>query len=188
MIFFLVYIFLFFGMILLMLGGFLPPDIPVMLKYLLFMMGFIISLLGIVILQGRATKTGACHLLEFGRPDRIIWIYAHRDGTLIITPAMREIGGQLYSPELDAQIQDFKSYRIFDHSVRIVPSGIGHAVDLDFILYASLLKTKYGFNNITEAREGAKKIENKRLAFLNPIIQKLEKKQIVSGEEIGKIT
>lgn len=188
MIFFLVYMFLFFGMLLLMVGGFLPPDIPVMLKYLLFMMGFIISLLGIIILQGRAMKTGAGHLLEFGRPDRIIWIYAHRDGTLKITPAMREIGGQLYSSELDAQIQDFKSYRLFDHSLRFVPEGIGHAVDLDFILYATLLKTKYGFNNITEARKGAKKFENKKLSFLNPIIQKFEKKDIVSGEEIGKIT
>jgi len=180
--------FLFFGMILLMMGGFLPPDIPVMLKYLLFMMGFIISLLGIIILQGRAVKTGACHLLEFGRPDKIIWIYAYRDDTLKITPAMREIGGQIYSPELDAQIQDFKSYRLFDHSIRIVPEGIAHAVDLDFILYATLLKTKYGFNNITEARKEPKKFQNKKLSFLNPVIEKFEKKDIVSGEKIGKVT
>lgn len=171
-----------------MVGGFLPDSIPMMLKYLLFMMGFIISLLGIIILQGRAVKTGADHLLEFGRPDKIIWIYAYRDGTLKITPAMREIGGQLYSPELDAQIQDFKSYRIFDHSIRIVPEGIGHAVNLDYVLYATLLKTKYGFNNITEARQESKKFKNKRLAFLNPIIEKFEKKDIVSGEEIGKTT
>jgi len=188
MIFFLVYMFLFFGMSLLMAGGFLPPNIPVMLKYIIFMMGFIVSLLGIIILQGRAIKTGAGHLLEFGKPDKIIWIYSYRDGTLKITPSMREIGGQLYSPELDAQIQDFKSYRLFDHSIRFVPEGIGHAVDLDFILYATLLKTKFGFNNITEARKASKKFQNKKLSFLNPIIEKFEKKDIVSGEKIGKTT
>lgn len=188
MIFFLVYMFLFFGMSLLMVGGFLPPNIPVMLKYIIFMMGFTVSLIGIIILQGRAVKTGACHLIEFGRPDKIIWIYSYRDGTLKITPSMREIGGQLYAPELDAQIQDFKSYRLFDHSIRFVPEGIGHAVNLDFILYATLLKTKYGFNNITEARKESRKFQNKKLSFLNPIIKKFEKKDIVSGEKIGKVT
>lgn len=133
---------------------FLPPEIPVMGKYMLFIMGTIIAFIGLFILQTRAMKTGANHLLEFGRPNNIIWFYVHRDGTIKITPALREIEGQLYSPELDAQIQDYKSYRLFDHSIRFVPEGIGHAADLDMILYVTLLKDKYGFNNIREARKG----------------------------------
>ena len=80
---------------------------------------------------------------------------------MVITPSMREVEGQLYSPELDAQIQDIKSYRLFDHSVRIVPEGIGHSVDLGKCLYAQFLKTKYGFENLREAREGGKRLFGK---------------------------
>lgn len=156
MIFLLVYMFFMGGLMLFAMSMFLPPDIPAMGKYMLFMMGSIIAFIGIFILQGRAVKTGAGHLLEFGRPNNIIWFYVHRDGTIKITPAIREIEGQLYSRELDAQIQDLKSYRLFDHSVRIVPEGIGHAADLDMCLYVTLLKSKYGFNNIREARKGIK--------------------------------
>ena len=157
MIFALVYMFLFFGIFLAGLAGLMPMEyqaiIPSYFRMILFFIGMIISFIGIVILQGRASKTGAVHLLEFGRPGKIIWFYAFRDSTLKITPAMREVEGQLYSKELDAQIHDLKSYRLFDHSVRFVPEGVGHAADLDMCLYAGLLKTKYGFSNLRQARE-----------------------------------
>lgn len=188
MIFFLVYIFLFFGIMLIGMGSFLPPNMPIMLNYLLFLMGIMIIFVGMVILQSRASKTGAVHLLEFGRPNTIIWFYVHRDGTVMITPAMREIEGQLYSKELDAQIHDLKSYRLFDHSIRFVPEGIGHSVDLDMCLYSTLLKTKFGINNIREARRVSK------LSILNrPPFNALQKQDVVSqekfvtgGENIGE--
>lgn len=188
MIFFLVYIFLFFGIMLVGMGSFLPPDMPIMLNYLLFIMGIMIVFVGMIILQTRASKTGAIHLLEFGRPNTIIWFYVHRDGTVKITSAMREIEGQLYSKELDAQIHDLKSYRLFDHSIRFVPEGIGHAADLDMCLYATLLKTKFGLNNIREARRAS------RFQILNKFpFNALQKQDVVSqekfvagGENIGK--
>jgi len=130
--------------------------VPYMFRIILFMVGVIMACMGFILLWGRAKKTGADHLLEPGRPSRILWFYVYRDGTIKITPAMREVEGQLYSPEMDAQIQDMKSYRLFDHPVRFVPEGVGHAVDLGKCLYAQFLKTKYGFESIREAREGKK--------------------------------
>jgi len=152
-----------------------------MIRMMFFFVGVMISIVGLMMLHGRAYKTGAIHLLNFGKPGTIIWFYVYRDGSIKITPAMREVEGTLYSPELDAQIQDFKSYRLFDHSVRFVPEGIGHAVDLDMVLYSMMLKNKYGYQNIREARESA---------FVN-ILKKLripiqdQKKEIIQPERLA---
>jgi hypothetical protein len=151
---------LMFGMIMAGISAIMPiqtlVNVPYMFRIMLFMIGIIISCVGYIILWGRAKKTGADHLLNPGRPSRILWFYVYRDGTIKITPSMREVEGQLYSPELDAQIQDMKSYRLFDHPVRFVPEGVGHAVDLGKCLYAQFLKTRYGFENMREARHGIK--------------------------------
>jgi len=157
MIFMLAYMFLFFGIFLAGMSGLMPANIfigiPMFLRLMLFIVGFIISLVGLIILQGRAVKTGATHLLEFGRPGKIIWFYVYKDGSIKITPSVREIEGHLYSQELDALIHELKSYKLFDHSIRFVPEGTGHAVDLGMCLYASFLKTKYGFAGLREARQ-----------------------------------
>lgn len=158
MIFALVFIFTFVGMILCGIIGLMPLEaqfaIPDIFRLIMFMFGIMVVFIGLIIIHSRAQKTGAIHLLEFGRPGIINWLYVHKDGTIKITPGMREVEGQLYSPGLDAQIRELKSYRIFDHSIRIVPEGIGHAVDLDMVLYANLLKTKYGFASLKDARKG----------------------------------
>ena len=157
MIFFMCYMLVFFGIFFAGFIGLFPYEmqymIPMWLRFPFFMIGIIIAMVGLSMVHIRAKKTGAEHLLESGRPGTILWFYVFRDGTVKITPSMREIEGQLYSRELDAQIHDLKSYRLFDHSIRFVPEGIGHAVDLDMVLYATLLRTKYGFSNIEEARE-----------------------------------
>ncbi len=62
------------------------------------MFGIMVSLIGLIIMHSRAQKTGAIHLLEFGKPNTLNWFYIHKDGTIKITPAMREVEGQLYSP------------------------------------------------------------------------------------------
>jgi len=157
MIFFLVFILIMFGLILSGLFSLMPLSVlitvPPAIRMMFFFVGVMITIVGLLMLHGRAYKTGAIHLLNFGKPGTIIWFYVYRDGTVKITPAMREVEGTLYSQELDAQIQDFKSYRLFDHSIRFVPEGIGHAVDLDMVLYSMMLKNKFGYQNIREARE-----------------------------------
>ena len=157
MIFFMSYMFLIFGIIIASIAGLIPYQsqymIPDYFRFILFFVGCIISVLGMVLLHGRANKTGAVHLLEYGRPDNILWFFVYRDGTVKITPSLREVEGTLYSKELDALVTDFKSYRLFDHSVRFVPEGLGHSADLDMVLYATLLKTKKGFANLREARK-----------------------------------
>jgi hypothetical protein len=123
---------------------------------LFFFVGIVISFIGLFMLYTRAKKTGAEHLLDFGKPGTAIWFYFYRDGTLKITPSIREIGQTLYSKELDAQINDLKSYKLFDLNIRAVPEGLGHAVDLDMVLYSTLLKNKWGFSSLKEARESSK--------------------------------
>lgn len=157
MIFIFVYMLVVFGLILASISGLMPADsqnmIPDFFRFILFFVGFILAFLGITLLHGRASKTGAIHLLEWGVPGTILWFYVYRDGTVKITPAIREVEGALYSKELDAQINDMKSYRLFDHSIRFVPEGIGGSADLDLVLYATLLKNRYGFQTIRDARK-----------------------------------
>jgi hypothetical protein len=157
MIFAMAYMFIFFGLFLAGMAGLLPADVfimvPSFMRMILFFVGFVIALIGVILVQGRALKTGAIHLLEYGRPNKIIWFYVYKDGSIKITPSMREVEGQLYSPELDAQIHELKSYRLFDHSVRFVPEGTGHAIDLGMCLYATFLKNRWGFANLRQARK-----------------------------------
>jgi len=157
MIFMLAYMFIFFGVVMGGIIGLMPLQeqlmIPDFLRYIFFFLGFILAFVGLSLVHSRASKTGAVHILEFGRPGKLLWFYAYRDGTIKITPSIRDVEGQLYNAELDAQIHDYKSYKLFDHSVRFVPEGIGHSVDLDYCLYTGLLKTKYGFASLREARE-----------------------------------
>ena len=157
MIFMFTYLLVIFGLLMAGLVGLMPATeqwmIPDWLRYVFFGVGFILAFVGLSMVQGRANKTGAIHLLDWGRPGRIIWFYVYKDGTIKITPSVRDVENQLYSKELDAQIQEMKSYRLFDHSVRFVPEGTGHAVDLGMCLYVGLLKNKWGFTNIREARK-----------------------------------
>jgi hypothetical protein len=156
MLFFIAAMIIIFGVMLTGISSLLPIEsliyFPYVLRITFFMVGVILVFLGLSLISGRAKKTGANHLLEWGRPDKILWFYVYKDGSIKITPAMREVEGQIYSPELDAQIHEMKSYRLFDHSVRFVPEGVGHAVDLGLCLYASFLKTKHGFDSLRHAR------------------------------------
>jgi len=167
------------GVVLAGIIGLMPAEmqtgIPMMFRFAFFMIGIIITFFGIFMTHMRAKKTGADHLIEPGRPGSIIWFYVHKDGTVKITPAIREVESALYAPELDALVHEMKSYRLFDHSVRFVPEGIGHAVDLDMCLYVSLLKNKFGFQTLREARrQGFKK---KKTQHVMP-----EEKLSVGGE------
>lgn len=159
------------GIVISGLCGVLPiltiAQIPIFLRVVLFIVGIMISFVGYFLVWTRADKTGAKHIIEPAKRGESLWFYAYRDDTILITPGIRTVESQLYSPEIDAQIQDYKSYRLFDHSIRFVPEGVGHAIDLGMCLYVKLLKGKHGFERIEDARETAKKLELK-----NPIAGK----------------
>jgi len=176
----LMFMLMFFGSIITLMGFFMPVGYE-FLGIMFWMFGLIITMIGGFIVWGRAHKTGVYHFLDPGRPGDIKWLYAEPDGTIKITASMREVESSLYSKELDALIKDLKSYKLFDHSVRIVPAGIGHAADLDICLYCHMLKTKWGFNSIREARKGGFKL------FGFPKSKKMEvKEHVVVNEDYNQ--
>lgn len=157
MIFLLQYLLLIFGLVIAGIMGIVPDTygIPYMLKIIMFMMGCVIAFVGPLMINGRANKTGVNNLIEPSKPNVINWLYVHKDGSIEITPSIREIEGTLYSPKLDAMIHEYKMYRIHDHTVRLVAEGHGHAADVGLCLYADYLKRK-GFPNLKVAREFGK--------------------------------
>ncbi|GAH35219.1 unnamed protein product, partial [marine sediment metagenome] len=138
--------------------GFFMPTPYETLGIFFWMFGIMISFMGGYMVWSRAHKTGVFHFLDPARPGDIKWLYAEQDGSIKITASMREVESSLYSRELDALIKDLKSYKLFDHSVRLVPAGIGHSADLDICLYTHMLKNKWGYNSIREARRAGFKL------------------------------
>ena len=185
MIFGLVLMFMVFGLLLAGLPGLIPGvlqhQIPDFFRLFFIMIGGVIQFIGFVILHGRADKTGCTHLLEFGKPGTINWLYVYKDGEIKITPSMRDVESQLYSKDLDAQIRELKSYRIFDHSIRIVPEGVGHATDLDMVLYANLLRSKWGFQSIRGARKGISNFIRNALTQEQP--EEMPEEKLYIGDE-----
>lgn len=159
MYFALLYILFLVGIVIASFCGLMPLDvqqmIPYYFRFLAFIIGSMLAFIGIVMLWIRAKKTGADELIAPAHPGTVKWFYFYRDGEMRILPSKRAGEGQLYNAELDSQVMDVKTYSLCDHKIRIVPEVVGHAVDLDFVVYANLLKTQYGYENLREAREGA---------------------------------
>jgi hypothetical protein len=134
-----------------------PMDIYLMMpsefRLMLFFVGIVVGMMGVILLYIRARKTGAIHLMKPGRPNHHIWFYIHRDRVMEITPSIRVGESQLYNKDMDAQIISAATYRIADHNICIVPECVGHAVDLDYVLYINLLESVYGLENLKEARK-----------------------------------
>ena len=156
MFFLLAFMLLGFGLAIAGMYSFLPLEMiwtfPSGTGMIFFMFGAIVSFLGLFMLYIRAKKVGADHLIAPGRPDKLLWFYVTNDDVVKIVPSIRDVEGYLYSKKLDAEVQQLKSYRLFDHAVVFVPEGVGHCADLKACLYAYFLKTKYGFKSIKEAR------------------------------------
>jgi len=180
----LMYLLLVFGTVLSSVMGLLPLQsqigIPDAFRFMMFGLGVTLSFTGVILLHLRTLKLGVNHLINPGNPKNILWLYVFRDGTIKVTPSIRVVESQLYSKEIDAQIHEMRSYRWHDHSVRFVPEGLGHAVDLDMCLYASVLKTKYGISSIREAR--------KRFFNLLKQVKSYESQEnITSGESLDQV-
>ena len=151
------FLFILVGLILTGALGVLPTNmqtgIPDIFRFIMFAFGIILAIAGFMLIVIRANKTGAIHLLRAGRPDLLLWFYVFRDNEIMITPSMRTGEGQLYNKQLDSQIPDVKTYTMADHKIRIVPEVVGHAVDLDYVMYVNLMKTKFGVQSLREARK-----------------------------------
>ena len=122
------YILFLMGIVIASFCGLMPNSIQMMIPYyfrfLAFMIGALLAFIGIVIVWIRARKTGAAHIIAPGRPGLINWFYIYKDGEVRITPGIRAGEGQLYNPDLDAQIPDVKTYTLCDHRVRFVPEVV----------------------------------------------------------------
>lgn len=152
--FFLAMMMMIFGFMICSIGSFV--QLPSEFGAIFVMFGMVIGIMGFMMLWIRALKTGAVHLIGAGRPDKVIWFYIHKDGTMKITPSVRKGEGMTYNEELDAVALEQKSYQLFDHKIRFIPEEIGHGVDHRMCLYVDLLKTKYGWNNIKTARKSVR--------------------------------
>jgi len=128
-------------------------QIPDMYRPFVFIISLCIPLVGYMLLYRRSKTTGSIYLIEPALPNTCNWFYVHKDDEISITPAIRMGEGILYSKNLDSKIPDVKTYTLADHKIRIVPEVVGHAVDLDYVLYTNLLRSKYGFESLREARE-----------------------------------
>lgn len=134
----------------------MPPDI----KILAIVFGGALLIAPMIYLHLRAKKTTVDHILEPRSRGTHNWLYCTSDDELMFTPGIRDVEKSSYSPEINAQIQDVQSYIMGDHIVKIVKEGLGHGQDLDIAVYASVLKSKWGFESLREARETAfKKIK-----------------------------
>ena len=160
--------------------------VPDYFKFLLFGVGVTFSIMGYMIYMIRAKQTGAIHIMDKGRPGRFLWFYFYDDGEMRITPGIRVGEKQSYNREMDSQVPVTKSYHLADHQVLVIPEGVGCATDLDFVLYAELLDSKGGFENLRIAREDA----FARIAGglgLTLTEQKESMSHVASGEDIKKI-
>jgi len=160
---------------------FIPPEwqfiVPYHFRFIAWFVGAIMGFVGIIIVYGRAKRVGANHLINPGQPGTVKWFYFYADGEMRILPSKRAGEGQLYCDELDSQVPDVKTYSLCDHKIRIVPEVVGHAVDLDYVMYVDLLKSKWGFENLRQAR----------LGWINELLKRtmplVDKEQIVVGDE-----
>jgi len=137
----------------LMIASFLaiiPMPVPIFLRAILFIFGAVLLLVGNMMLGMRLEKTGLIHLVKPGNPQTVNWIYVRKDGTIEIKPSMRKTGGFLYDKGEDIHVPDLRAYTLSDHQIRFVLEDTGKVSDLDYCVYASVLKHKYGFVNIRD--------------------------------------
>lgn len=121
---------------------------------LMFMItGIILILMSPMFIHFRAIDSTLIHLLEDPKRSKIHWLYVYGDREIIVTPALRKLERHSYAKRLDQQIQDFQTYRMAGHTVRIVPEGIGHSVDLGLCLYASFAKRVWNVKSLHELRK-----------------------------------
>lgn len=138
------------GFVLGSLGAMMPVDIPLMMKLPLLLFGIVLFFMGLLMINIRLNKMGLMSLFEPGNPDKIIWFYIRKDGTIKITPSIRRTETMLFSPDLKAHIQDVKAYILGDHHIRFVSEISGKCLDTNYAVYANISKSKYDMHSLKD--------------------------------------
>lgn len=130
--------------------------IPFIVVLLFMIMGVILILFSLLLIHMRATQSTLGYLLEDPVRGTVHWAYVYGDYDIRITPALRQLEKHSYSKKLDQQIQEFKTYNLAGHKIRIVPEGIGHSIDLGNCLYANFAKRAWNTKTLIELRNFVK--------------------------------
>jgi len=142
------------GLMLTFVSFFVASFFPIMIILLpMWFFGAIFCFISLARIWMDVRQTTLYYLIEEPRPGEILWLYAYGDRDMVVTPAMRRMQMYSYSPELNQQIKEFATYRFAGHTIRVVPEGIGHSVDLGACLYATHFKQKFGIRNIFDLRK-----------------------------------
>ena len=129
----------------------------IVIEMLLWIVGFVLIVYALLAIYIRAKDTTLYYPLEDHQPGKLLWAYCYKDYEIIFTPAVRELEYYSYSEKLNQQIKDFKSYRLGNWPVRIVPEGAGTSADLKICLYLTHAKKEWGVRNIKGLRAIFKK-------------------------------
>jgi hypothetical protein len=154
----------------------IPPEF----KIITLVVGIIIAIAGLILIWMRLSQTTAIHLVKRGRPGHINWLYVYEDGEMRFTPSIRSGEKLLYNADMDGNIINVKTYSLADHKICIVPECIGHGVDLDYVTYVTIGQSKWGWENLKEAREGAVWVLQKLG------INKWKEKETISHVTVGR--
>ena len=163
MYFFLSLMLIIFGISIAGMINFIPPqtvfyEMPAGFGPLMFIVGIVIALVGFFILWMRAKRVGADVLIAPARPNKIVWLYIHKDD--IIEPIMVDRGSEstvkgnvLNNPSI---VYDMKAYKIGDHSARLVLDSVGHTIDARMAVYCSILRREKNIKSFGHLRAVAK--------------------------------
>ena len=163
MYFFLLTMFVSVGMIFALFAGIMPTSA---LQIPIFLVGFVMAMVGIMLIYTRTVKTGIIHLIDVANPDHVIWFYIRKDGSVKITSGIRDIESTSVNKELDnAIIHDLKAYRLHDHSIRFVPEGLGYSADANMCVYTQVIDKKTNFEGIKDGRRKIQKQEYQKLIY-----------------------
>ena len=164
----------------------LPPAfqelMPIDLKIIFLLLAAGLTIVPTWLIQNRAKKTTVDKVLKGWKRGYLNWLYLERDGNAYFTDAFKEMEEQSYSPEVNAQAQHMKRYRLGDKSFIIVPEGIGQGIDVDYVVQAQCYRDKYGIHSIHELRQG---VFGKRWKEIDTPMKFIEGEQ--SGELKKKI-
>lgn len=148
------YLFMFMGLIMCSVAFMFGMIFPVLILWLpLFIVGALLIFISLARVHMDVLNSTLYNLIEETKPGYVNWIYVYGDGEMIATPAMRKLEMHSYSPKLDQQVREWKTYRFAGHTVRIVPEGIGHSVDLGKCLYVNYHKRVNGIRSIFDLRK-----------------------------------
>jgi len=136
---------------------FLPMMFMMIIGILLWLVGMVFLIYSLLAVYVRAKETTLYYPLEDHQPGKLLWAYCYKDYELIFTPAVRELEYYSYSEKLNQQIKDFKSYRLGNWPLRIVPECAGTSADLKICLYLDFAKKEWGARNIRDLRKLFKK-------------------------------